>query len=164
MLEQAKSYLQPANRDPATMTPEDAQKELAMAMPKLAAGGDEAKQARERIVAIMAAQLQISPDDAAKRFDDAQAQLTDGQGRGCSDGQGRRRRDRERGLQGCFPGLRRLLLGGAAAAVAARWRSRQSRHLRGADRPQPVRLRWTPRRWQSAASVLAYVRRADGRI
>ena len=47
-----------------------------MAMPKLAAGGDQATQARERIVAIMAAQLKISPDDAAKRFDDAQAQLT----------------------------------------------------------------------------------------
>lgn len=76
MLEQAKAYLQPANPNPSTMTPEAAQKELAMAMPKLAAGGDQATEARERIVAIMAAQLKISPDDAAKRFDDAQAQLT----------------------------------------------------------------------------------------
>ena len=40
MLEQAKAYLQPANPDPAAMTPEAAQKELAMAVPKLAAGGD----------------------------------------------------------------------------------------------------------------------------
>jgi len=46
-----------------------------MAMPKLVAGGEQAQQARDRIVAIMAAQLQISPADAAKRFDDAQAQV-----------------------------------------------------------------------------------------
>ena len=76
MLEQAKAYLQPANPDPAAMTPEAAQKELAMAMPKLAAGGDQAKEARERIISIMAVQLKISPDEAAKRFDEAQAQLT----------------------------------------------------------------------------------------
>ena len=76
MLEQAKAYLQPANPDPAAMTPEAAQKELAMVMPKLAAGGDQAKQASERIISIMAVQLKISPDEAAKRFDEAQAQLT----------------------------------------------------------------------------------------
>ena len=76
MLEQAETYLQPANPDPAGMTPEAAQKELVMAMPKLAAGGDQATQARERIVTIMATQLRISPDDAAKRFDAAQAELT----------------------------------------------------------------------------------------
>jgi hypothetical protein len=76
MLEQAKTYLQPANPDPAGMTPEAAQKELVMALPKLAAGGDQATQARERIIAIMANQLRISPDDAAKRFDAAQALVT----------------------------------------------------------------------------------------
>ena len=76
MLEQAKAYLQPANLGPAAMTPEAAQKELAMVMPKLAAGGDQAKQASERIISIMAVQLKISPDEAAKRFDEAQAQLT----------------------------------------------------------------------------------------
>jgi hypothetical protein len=58
------------------MTPEAAQKELVMAMPKLAAGGDQATQARERIITIMAVQLRISPDNAAKRFDAAQAQVT----------------------------------------------------------------------------------------
>ena len=76
ILDQAKSYLQPANPDPASLTAEAAQQEIATAMPKLLAGGEQAKQARERIVAIMAAQLKISPEDAAKRFDEAQAQLT----------------------------------------------------------------------------------------
>ena len=76
ILDQAKAYLQPANPDPASLTAEAAQQEIATAMPKLLAGGEQAKQARERIVAIMAAQLKISPEDAAKRFDEAQAQLT----------------------------------------------------------------------------------------
>ena len=76
LLDQAKAYLQPANPDPASMTADAAQQEIATAMPKLLAAGEQAKQARERIVAIMAAQLRISPEDAAKRFDEAQAQLT----------------------------------------------------------------------------------------
>ena len=76
ILDQAKAYLQPANPDPASLTAEAAQQEIATTLPKLLAGGEQAKQARERIVAIMAAQLKISPEDAAKRFDEAQAQLT----------------------------------------------------------------------------------------
>ena len=74
--EQAQSYLQPSNPDPATMSAEDAQKAIARDLPKLATGSNEqAGQAKERIVAIMAAQLKISHEEAAKRFDDAQAQL-----------------------------------------------------------------------------------------
>ena len=74
--EQAQSYLQPSNPDPATMSAEDAQKAIARDLPKLATGSNEqAGQAKERIVAIMAAQLKISHEEAAKRFDDAQAQV-----------------------------------------------------------------------------------------
>lgn len=74
--EQAEAYLQPANPNPATMTPEDAQKAIAREIPKLVGGSnDDAAQARERIVAIMAAQQRISPEDAAKQFDEAQAQF-----------------------------------------------------------------------------------------
>lgn len=76
MLEQAKTFLQPANTDPAAMTPEVAQKEIVLAMPKLFATGDQAVQARERIINIMAAQLGTGQEDAAKRFDEARAQLT----------------------------------------------------------------------------------------
>src|SRR5204863_10193710 len=74
--QQAQAYLQPTNPDPATMSPQDAQKELVRLLPDLAAGGDRANQAKQRILDIMAAQLKISPDDAAKRFDQAQAQFT----------------------------------------------------------------------------------------
>jgi hypothetical protein len=74
--EQAQSYLQPSNPDPATMSAEDAQKAIARDIPKLLTGSNEqAGQARERIVAIMAAQLKISPEEAAKRFDEVQAEF-----------------------------------------------------------------------------------------
>ena len=76
ILDRAKAYLQPVDPDPASMTAEAAQQAIATTMPQLLAGGEQAKQAREHIVTIMAAQLKISPEDAAKRFDEAQAQLS----------------------------------------------------------------------------------------
>jgi hypothetical protein len=117
MLEQAKTFLQPANRDPATMTPEDAQKELAMTMPKLAAGGEQAKQARDRVVAIMAAQLQISPDDAAKRFDEAQAQLTAARDQAAQTAKVAADEAASAASKAAFLAFAALLLGGAAAAI-----------------------------------------------
>jgi hypothetical protein len=76
MLEQqAKSYLQPANPDPATMSPQDAQKQVVTNLTSYAKGGPEAPAAKERVINIMAAQQHISHDDAAKRFDDTQAKL-----------------------------------------------------------------------------------------
>jgi hypothetical protein len=74
--QQAQAYLQPTNPDPATMSPQDAQKEIARLLPDLAAGGDRYEQAKQRVIDIMAAQLKISRDDAAKRFDQAQAQVS----------------------------------------------------------------------------------------
>jgi hypothetical protein len=117
MLEQAKAYLQPANSDPATMTAEAAQKELAMAVPKLAAGGDEAKQARERVIAIMAAQLKISPDDAARRFDEAQAQLTATRDEAVQTAKAAADQTASAASTAAFLAFAALLLGGAAAAV-----------------------------------------------
>ncbi|WIM09236.1 hypothetical protein [Enhydrobacter sp.] len=72
---QAEAYLQPTNPDPATMSPQDAQKEIARAIPDLGAGGARADQARDRIVTIMAGQLKIGKEEAAQRFDEAQARL-----------------------------------------------------------------------------------------
>ena len=115
MLEQAKTYLQPANPDPAGMTPEAAQQELAMAMPKLAAGGEQAKQARERIVAIMAAQLQISPADAAERFDDAQAQLATTARQAMETAKVAANQTASAASSAAFLGFVALVLGGAAA-------------------------------------------------
>jgi hypothetical protein len=73
--QQAQSYLQPTNPDPATMSPQDAQKEIATSLTTYAGGGPDAAAAKERIVNIMAAQMKISHDEAAKKFDDAQAKL-----------------------------------------------------------------------------------------
>ncbi|WP_428531391.1 hypothetical protein [Rhodopila sp.] len=73
--QQAQSYLQPANPDPATMSPQDAQKEVASNLATYAKGGSDAPAAKEKVVAIMAAQLKISHDDAAKQFDANQAKL-----------------------------------------------------------------------------------------
>ncbi len=73
--QQAQAYLQPANPDPATMSPQDAQKALATNLATYAKGGPDAAAAKDQIVAIMAAQQHVSTDQAAKQFDDAQAKL-----------------------------------------------------------------------------------------
>jgi hypothetical protein len=73
--QQAQAYLQPTNPDPATMSPQDAQKAIATDLTTYAGGGADAAAAKARIVNIMAAQMKISHDDAAKKFDDTQAKL-----------------------------------------------------------------------------------------
>jgi len=57
------------------MSPQDAQKEIAGNLATYIKGGAEAPAAKERIINIMAAQMQISHEDAVKRFDDAEAKL-----------------------------------------------------------------------------------------
>lgn len=74
--QEAQSYLQPANPDLSTMSPQDAQKQVATSLATYVKGGPDAAAAKERIVSIMAAQLHISHDEATKRFDSAQAKLT----------------------------------------------------------------------------------------
>lgn len=73
--QQAQMYLKPTNPNPATMTPQDAQKEIATNLVTYAKGGPDAATAKSRIIAIMAAQQQISPEQATKQFDDAQAKV-----------------------------------------------------------------------------------------
>jgi len=73
--QQAQAYLKPTNPDPATMSPQDAQKEIATNLATYAKGGSDAPAAKERVIAIMAAQQHISHDDAVKQFDDTQAKL-----------------------------------------------------------------------------------------
>jgi hypothetical protein len=73
--QQAQAYLQPTNPDPATMSPQDAQKAIATDLMTYAGGGADASAAKERIITIMAAQMKISHDDAAQKFNDAQAKL-----------------------------------------------------------------------------------------
>ncbi|HEY0425060.1 MAG TPA: hypothetical protein VGC82_17200 [Rhodopila sp.] len=73
--QQAQAYLQPPNPDPATLSPQDAQKQVATNLATYAKGGSDAPAAKERIINIMAAQQHISHDDAAKQFQDTQAKL-----------------------------------------------------------------------------------------
>ena len=73
--QQAQAYLQPINPDPANMSPQDAQKAIAKNLVTYESGGADAPAAKERIINIMAAQMKISHDEAAKHFNDAQAKL-----------------------------------------------------------------------------------------
>ena len=73
--QQAQAYLQPANPDPATMSPQDAQKAAVANLATYAKGGPDADAAKDKIINIMAAQQKIPRDQAAKQFDDAQARL-----------------------------------------------------------------------------------------
>ena len=73
--QQAQAYLKPTDPDPATMSSQDAQKEVVTDLATYAKGGPDADGAKTRIVAIMAAQQHIPTDQAAKQFDDAQAKL-----------------------------------------------------------------------------------------
>lgn len=73
--QQAQAYLKPADTDPATMTPQDAQKEVMTNLATYAGGGADAPAAKERVIAIMAAQQKIGHDQAAKQFDNTQAKF-----------------------------------------------------------------------------------------
>jgi hypothetical protein len=73
--QQAQAYLRPSNPDPATMSPQEAQKEAVSNLVAYTKGGPDAPAARERVINIMAAQQHISHDEATKRFDETQAKL-----------------------------------------------------------------------------------------
>ena len=73
--QQAQAYLQPTNPDPATMSPQDAQKAVATDLVTYEQGGADAPAAKEQIIDITAAQMKISKADATKKFDDAQAKI-----------------------------------------------------------------------------------------
>jgi hypothetical protein len=73
--QQAQAYLKPTNPDPATMSPQDAQKEVVTNLVTYVKGGMDAAASKTRIVAIMAAQQHISADQAAKQFDNVQTKL-----------------------------------------------------------------------------------------
>ena len=74
--QQAQAYLQPpTSADPATMTPQDAQKEIASNLVTYEQGGANAPAAKARIIDITAAQTKMSREDATKKFDDTQAKI-----------------------------------------------------------------------------------------
>lgn len=72
---QAAEYLSDAPNDPALMTPEQAQKEIAKQLPALARGGTEGQRAESRIVDIVAAQRRIGRPEAQAQVTRAKQQF-----------------------------------------------------------------------------------------
>jgi hypothetical protein len=72
---EAAAYLSDAPADPAQMTPEQAQKEIARNLPALARGGVEGREAEGRIVDIVAAQRKISRPEAQAQVTNATQQF-----------------------------------------------------------------------------------------
>ncbi|QNE30764.1 hypothetical protein F1C10_01435 [Sphingomonas sp. NBWT7] len=73
--EQASAYLSDAPSDPAQMTPEQAQTEVAKRLPALARGGTDGARAENEIVDIVAAQRKIPRDQAQAQVTRAKAQF-----------------------------------------------------------------------------------------
>ena len=72
---EAAAYLSDAPNDPAQMTPEQAQKEIAKELPALARGGTDGRTAESRIVDIVAAQRKISRPEAQAQVTRAKQQF-----------------------------------------------------------------------------------------
>jgi len=115
--QQAQAYLQPTNPDPATMNPQDAQKAIATNLATYAGGGADAAAAKERIVNIMAAQMKISHDEAAKKFDDAQTKLKQTRDRAVQSAKDAADASASAASKASFGAFIVVLLGGLAAAL-----------------------------------------------
>jgi hypothetical protein len=114
--QQAQAYLQPTNPDPATMSPQDAQKAIATNLATYAGGGTDAAAAKERVITIMAAQMKISHDDAAKKFDDAQAKLQQARDKAVQTAKDVADANASAASKASFAAFIVVLLGGLAAA------------------------------------------------
>jgi hypothetical protein len=115
--QQAQAYLQPANPDPATMSSQDAQKEVVTNLATYAKGGADAPAAKERVINIMAAQQHISHDDAAKRFDDIQAKVQQARDRATQTAKDAADASAAAASKTSFAAFGNLLLGAIAAAI-----------------------------------------------
>ena len=115
--ETAQAYLQPTNPDPATMSPEDAQKESSRIWSPTPAAAADAPAAKERVINIMAAQIKISHDDAAKQFNDTQAKLKQTRDKAVQTAKEAADASAAAASKTAFAGFGVLLLGLIAAAV-----------------------------------------------
>lgn len=115
--QQAQGYLQPTNPDPATMTPQDAQKDVAKNLVTYAKGGSDAPAAKERVINVMAAQMHISHDQAAQKFDDNQAKLQQARDKGVQDAKDAADASAAGAAKGSFAAFGMLLLGAICAAI-----------------------------------------------
>ena len=115
--QQAQGYLQPTNPDPATMSPQDAQKDVAANLVTFAKGGSDAPAAKERIINVMAAQMHVSHDQAAKKFDDTQAKLQQARDQAVQDAKNAADASAAAASKGAFAAFGMLLLGAICAAI-----------------------------------------------
>lgn len=131
--QQTQAYLKPTNTDPATMSPQDAQKEVATSLVTYAKGGPDAAAARTRIVAISAAQQHISTDQASQQFDDAQTRLQQDKARAIQVAKNAADASASAASRTSFAAFADLLIGAIAAAiggsVAVRRRIQTTRRL-----------------------------------
>jgi len=115
--QQAQAYLQPTNPNPATMTPQDAQKEVARNLVIYAKGGPDAPAAKSQIIAIMAAQQHISTADAIRQFNDNQAKLQQTRDEAVQTAKNAADASAAGASKGSFAAFGDLLLGAIAAAI-----------------------------------------------
>jgi hypothetical protein len=115
--QQAQAYLQPTNTDPATMSAQDAQKEIGTNLVTYARGGADAPAAKEQIINIIAAQRKISHAEATKQFDDAQAKLTQTRAQAIQTAKNAADASAAAASKTAFAGFGVLLLGLIAAAI-----------------------------------------------
>jgi hypothetical protein len=114
---QAQAFLQPSDPDPASMSPQDAQKEVVKNLVTYGKGGADAAAAKERVITIMAAQMKISHDEAAKRFDDAQAKLQQTKDQAVQTAKNAADTTAAAASKSAFAAFGVLLLGAIAAAI-----------------------------------------------
>jgi hypothetical protein len=115
--DETQTYLQPASPDPATMSLQDAQKEVAKDLAIYASGGTDTQAAKERIINIMAVQMKISHDDAAKRFDDTQAKVQQAKDQAIRTAKNAADESAAAASKTSFAAFAMLLLGAIAAAL-----------------------------------------------
>ena len=104
-------------QDPAAMSSADAAKAIGQSLPDLVAGGDKATAAKQRITAIVAAQAKISPQDAQRRVDDAQAQFEQSKQKAIDTAKQAADQSAAAVSRGSFLAFVGLLIGAVAAAV-----------------------------------------------
>jgi hypothetical protein len=111
---------QPTGGDPRSLSPEQAQQEVAANLPKLVAGGPQADQARDRIVAVVAGQANISEEEARGRLDRLQAQIDQTKGQAVETA----KQGADKAAKGTstvsFVTFAALLLGAIAAGIGGR--------------------------------------------
>ena len=117
MQQQAQAFLKPTNPDPATMTPQDATKEVVANLATYAKGGSGAPAAKQRVIDIMAAQQHVAPADAAKQFDANEAKLKQARDQAVQTAKDAADASAAAASKTAFAGFGGLLVGAIAAAI-----------------------------------------------